>query len=163
MYEYVLEYLSSWWGIAFFVITSIGFGLKMYDVFAKLWPVTTGKHITKGWITWSEFIAPELALLKQALTGAPNQGLISYSYRVQGSQHNGTIPTEKLSQAEVDKYLYKGAAVDVYYSPTLPGFSCARKPPSQSSIGGRIAAKWFLAPVTVLNAVSLFIWYLAKA
>jgi hypothetical protein len=163
MHNYAFEYLSSWWGLTVLVITSIGFSLKTYDVFAKLWPATSGKHVTRGRITWSEFVSPELVLLKQALTHTPAQGLISYSYRVQGAQHNGTIPTDKLTQAEVDKYLYKGAEVDVYYSPRLPDYSYARKPPYQSKIAGEIAAKWLVAPVAILNAVSFYIWFLANA
>ena len=163
MPEYMFEYLSSGWAIAVLVTTIIGFGLKTYDMFAKLWPATTGKHITTGRITWSEFIEPQLRLLGQALTNAPNEGLISYSYRVKGTQHNGTIPSEKLTQKDVDESLYKGAEVDVYYSPRLPGYSYARRPPSQSRIAGQITAKWFAVPVTILNALSFYIWYLANA
>ncbi|MEH6610648.1 MAG: hypothetical protein V7696_14880 [Halioglobus sp.] len=163
MYEYAFDYLVSWWGIVALAITSLGFGLKAYDVFAKVWPATTGKHIVKGRITWSEFVSPELVLLKQAWSRVPNEGLISYAYRVEGGQHNGVIPLEKLTQEEVDNQLYKGAEVDVYYSPRLHHYSYARKPPAQSILAGGIIANWFLMPVIVLNGLSFFIWFLANA
>ena len=163
MYEYAPGYLSGWWGILVLVVTSIGCGLKAYDVFAKVWPATAGKHAVKGWITWSEFVAPEVVLMKKAWSRVPSEGLISYAYRVQGSQHNGTIPLEKLAQDEVEKHLFKGAEVDVYYSPRLPLYSCARTPPSQAVIAGGIVSSWFLVPVIVLNGLSFFIWFLAKA
>jgi hypothetical protein len=163
MQGYFFNYLHSGWGLAALFVSCLCFGLKTYDVFAKIWPATTGRFVTKGWITWSELVEPELALLKQALTKAPNEGLISYSYEAGGSQHNGTIPTEKLTRAIVDKHLYKGAEVDVFYSPKLPHYSYARKPPSQAKIAGEVTAKWFVAPVFVLNALSFFIWFLANA
>jgi hypothetical protein len=161
--EYVFDYLLSWWGISVLAASSFGFGLKTYDVFAKIWPATTGKHVTKGRITWSEFVSPELVLLKQAFGRRTNTGLISYSYSVNGCQHNGTIPTEKLNETEVNKRLYKGAEVDVYFSPKLPQHSFARATPSPSRMGGEITAKWFLFPVSALNALSFYIWFLATA
>lgn len=162
MQAYFFEYLLSWWGLLVLVFTFVGFGLKTYDVFAKIWPATTGKHVVRGVITWSEFVAPELILLKQAITSAPNEGLISYSYSAGGCQHNGTIPTDKLTQAEVDKHLYKGAEIDVYYSPRLPQYSYGRNAPSQAKIGGEITARWFVLPVLVLNSLSFYIWFLAN-
>ena len=75
-------------------------------------------------------MSPELVLLKQAFGKGGNASLISYSYVISGIQHNGTIPTEKLNEADVNKYLYKGAEVDVYYSPKLPQYSYARATPS---------------------------------
>ena len=145
-------------------LTSVGFGLKAYDVFAKIWPATTGKYVTEGWITWSEFVSPEWFLLKQATASIPNEGLISYSYRVNSEQHNGTIPiTPDLTQEEVDDQLYKGAKIQVYYSPNLPSYSFARKRPSQAKIAGTIAAKWFVVPIAVSNSLTFFIWFLANA
>lgn len=163
MPEYMIDYLSSWWGVTVLAVTSLGFGLKTYDVFAKIWPAATGKYVTKGWVTWSELVSPELVLLKQAFGKGGNAGLISYSYVVGSSQHNGTIPTEKLDEAEVNMHLYKGAEVDVYYSPKLPQYSYARTRPPLSRIGGEITAKWFVLPVSALNALSFYIWFLATA
>lgn len=162
-YSYFLEYLSTLWGISILLVTVIVFSLKTYDVFARLWPATTGKHHTRGRITWSEFVAPELVLLKQAFFNVPNEGLISYCYQVNGSQHNGTIPCDKLTQDYVDRHLYKGAEIDVYYSPRLPTYSYALKPPSQSKVAGEIAAKWLVLPCSLLNALGFYIWFLANA
>ena len=138
-------------------------GLKAYDIFAKVWPATTGNYVVEGKITWSEFINPGILLAKKAVFNAPNEGLISYSYRVNGVQHNGTIPTIKLTQTEVDKYLYKGAEIQVYYSPRKPSYSYGRRPPSQWAIGADIFSLWFLIPLLVINALSFFIWFLANA
>jgi len=160
---YFFGYLLSWWGLVVLFLTCVAFALKTYDVFARIWPTTTGKYSVRGTITWSEFVAPELVLLKRALTDSPNEGLISYSYRVNGCQHNGTISTDKLTQGDVDQHLYKGAEIDVYYSPKLPQFSYGRNPPSQAKIAGEIAAKWFVVPVLVLNSLSFYIWFLANA
>jgi hypothetical protein len=103
-------------------------------------------------------------LLKGATSRVQSEGLISYAYRVNDEQHNGTIPiTLKLTQEEVDKYLYKGARITVFYSPRMPVYSYARKPPSQSVIAGAITAKWFVVPVAILNAVAFYIWFLATA
>ncbi len=160
----MFEYMSSWLGITILVLSSAVFGLRSYDVFAKVWPVTTGRYCTDGWITWSEFVSPSLVLLREATSRVPNEGLISYAYRVNNEQHNGTIPiTPKLTQEEVDKSLYKGAKVKVYYSPRIPTYSYARKPPSQAIIAGSIVAKWFVVPVAVINGLAFFVWFLATA
>ena len=161
---YALEYLLSWPGLVAFTLTFVSFGLKTYDVFAKVWPATTGKHVTEGWITWSEFVSPELVLIKQAIPVIPSEGLISYSYRVNNEQHNGTIPiTRDITEKEVAEHLYKGAKIQVFYSPKLPAYSFARQPPAQSVIAGTIVAKWFVIPMAILNLLALFIWFLANA
>ena len=163
MFEYLFSYLASWWGIVVLLVTFVIFGLKAYDVFAKAWPASTGNYVTRGKITWSEFITPEVVLAKKTLLNAPNEGLISYSYRVNGVQHNGTIPTQKLTQIEVDTYLYKGADIQVYYAPKRPSYSHGRKPPSQGKIGSETFSLWLSLPLLVINGLSFFIWFLANA
>ena len=163
MHQYFFDYIGSYWGLITLSLTSLAFGLKAYDVFAKTWPATTGRYVTEGTITWSEFIAPEIVLLKQAISRVPNEGLISYSYRVNGAQHNGTIATHKLTQEEVDKDLFKGAQVRVFFSPRKPQYSRARKPPSKWQVAEDAVFKWLVFPVTILNGISFFIWFLAHA
>ena len=85
------------------LVTLIIFGLNAYDVFAKAWPASAGNYVTDEKISWSEFITPEVVPAKKALLNAPNEGLMSYSYRVNGAQHNGTITTQNLTQTEVDR------------------------------------------------------------
>jgi len=163
MFEYLFSYLASWWGIVVLLVTFVVFGLKAYDIFAKAWPASTGNYVTEGKITWSEFITPEVVLAKKALFNAPNEGLISYSYRVNGIQHNGTIPTHTLTQTEVDTYLYKGADIQVFYAPKRPSYSRGRKPPSPWMIGSDIFSLWLILPLLAINAISFFIWFLANA
>ena len=163
MYQIMFDYLASSWGLVTLALTSLVFGAKAYDVFAKTWPATSGRYVAIGKITWSEFVVPEIVLMKKAIFSNVNEGLISYSYEVNGIQHNGTISPNNLTQEEVDRELYKGAEIPVFFSPRKPQYSTARFPPSPWEAAGAAGLYWMLFPTVVINGLSLFIFYLAHA
>lgn len=152
-------YLLSTWGLTVTGLLTLGFGAKSYDVFAKLWLAHTGKYRTEGKITYSEF-NEQPGWTTSVLGSDLNEGLITYSYRVDGVVHTGKVPPNNLTQETVDSLYFMGATVDVYYSPRLPSYSFTGDAPSKIEIARKALTLWFLIPVGIISGISMFIWAL---
>lgn len=163
MEDIFIGYINSTWGILVSSNLFILFGLKTYDVFAKIWPAYTGKYKADGIITYSEFIPLHNDGLNGLLRGHKNQGITSYSYRINNQLFNGIIDLSKLNQEQVAKHYYRGAKVVLYYSPRLPSYSFAGKKPKQLQIASKAISKWFVTPVLIITSISAFIWFLFNA
>ena len=147
------------WGFTTTGLLTLIFGAKSYDVFAKLWLAHTGKFRVEGKITYSEFVQ-QPAWTKSYFGKDLNEGLITYSYQVDGELFTGKVPPEKLTQEIVDKLYFRGAAVDVYYSPRLPAYSFTGDVPGKLKIAKNALFNWFVLPVGLLSSVSIFAWSL---
>jgi hypothetical protein len=153
------EYLLGTWGFTVTALLTLVFGAKSYDVFAKLWLAHTGKYRTDGKITYSEF-AQQPVWSNTVLGGDLNEGLITYSYHVDGVMHTGKVPPNNLTQEIVDRLYFTGATVDVYYSPRLPAYSFTGDAPGKLEIAKKALFMWFVLPVGILSVISIFIWAL---
>ena len=153
------EYLLGTWGFTVTALLTLVFGAKSYDVFAKLWLAHTGKYRTDGKITYSEF-AQQPVWSNTVLGGDLNEGLITYSYHVDGVMHTGKVPPNNLTQETVDRLYFTGATVDVYYSPRLPAYSFTGDAPGKLEIAKKALFVWFVPPVGILSVISIFIWAL---
>jgi hypothetical protein len=153
------EYFLSAWGLAVTGLLTLVFGAKSYDVFAKLWLAHTGKYQVEGKITYSEFMQQPVWAGKY-LANDLNEGLITYSYHVDGRMFTGKIPPEGLSQEIVDEFYFTGAKIDVYYSPRLPAYSFTGEAPKKFKIAQKALFYWFVLPVGILSSISIFVWSL---
>ncbi|MGI9291063.1 MAG: hypothetical protein ACR2QG_07280 [Gammaproteobacteria bacterium] len=153
------EYILSTWGLIVTSVLAVAFGAKSYDVYAKLWLAHTGSYKAAGTITYSEFME------QPAWTGSwfgkdLNEGLITYSYKVAGRLYTGKVQPDKLTQKIVDELYFKGAGVDVYYSPRLPSYSFTGEVPGKAKIAKKALLTWFVIPISILSIISMFVWSL---
>lgn len=153
------DYLLTTWGFSVTALLTLIFGAKSYDVFAKLWLAHTGKYRVEGKITYSEFMQQPV-WTSSVLGNGLDEGLITYSYHVDGQLFTGKIPLTNLTQQIVDECYYTGATVDVFYSPRLPTYSFTGEVPSKLDLARRALVNWFLLPVSILSVISIFIWAL---
>lgn len=122
-----------------------------YNSYAKRWSAKTGKHSTKGRITWSGKI-PE---------GKPPY-LVSYSYHVNSTLYNGQIKMPLLNPDKIINENPKGKEITVYYSLKDPDFSNAYKPPSHSIIISSTILQYLIFPLVLINTITIFIYWLAS-
>ena len=153
------EYFLSDWGLIVTGLLCVVCGAKSYDVYAKLWLAHTGDYKTEGTITYSEFLE-QPGWTTSVMGKDLNEGLITYSYRVDGKLFTGKIPPNRLTQETVDKLYYKGAAIDVFYSPRLPSYSFTGSVPGKLGIAKKALTIWFVLPVGILSLISMFAWSL---
>lgn len=146
-----IKYISSNW--AFLVNTPIFifFGLVTYNAYAKRWSAHTGKHSTRGHITWSGEIP-----------GGKPPYLVSYSYHVDGTLYNGQLNISLLTADKTIRENPKGKEIVVYYAKKEPGFSQANKPPNHAQIIGNSLLTHLILPLLLINFIFTFIYWLAN-
>jgi len=145
------QYIFSVWGVTVNLLIFIVFGLAAYNTYAKRWSAKSGKHSTKGHITWSE-IMPE-----------KKHALISYSYTVNGTLYNGELSISPFRVERTIKENPRGKEVIIYYSKKDPGFSKAYKPPNHYQIIGSSLLQYLLIPISLVNIVTIYFYWLVNA
>ncbi len=147
----ISQYLNSTWGITTNTVIFIFFGLVAYNTYAKRWTAKTGKYKTKGRITWSG-----------EMPGAKPPYLVSYSYNVNGALYNGELYVPPFRVKKTIKENPKGKNITVYYAIKDHGFSQANRPPSHAQIIGKSALQYLIAPLLLVNLISIYIFWLAN-
>ena len=147
-----LKYLNSYWLYWINIPIFILFGLMAYNAYAKRWSAITGKHSTKGKITWSGKIP-----------GGKPPYLVSYSYYVNGVLYNSQLRISPFRADKIIKENPRGKEITVYYANKDPGFSNAFKPPMNYQIIGSTIIQYLILPLVFINAIFSFIFWLLNA
>jgi hypothetical protein len=160
-----LEYVESSWALWTNILLFALLGARLYDLYARSWLAHTGSYHTIGTIQYSE-CAPQNGRAMQFLETAPEGNyttLLSYQYTIDNKQFNSTYLSYDLNKKTVQQRFYKGAQVQVYYSPKLPRYSFIEKAPSRRQILKSILFPQFVSPLVFLNLASCIFWTLFLA
>ena len=145
-----IKYITSNWTVFVNTPIFILFGLVTYSAYAKRWSAKSGKHSTKGHITWSGKIP-----------GGKPPYLVSYSYQVDGALYNGQINIPLLTPDKTIEKHPKGKEITIYYAKKDPSFSKANTPSSHAQIVGNSLLTHLLFPLGLINIIFTFIYWLA--
>ena len=151
MESIVSQYLNGTWGIITNLIIFIIFGLVAYDTYAKRWSAKTGKHKTTGRITWSG-----------ETPGTKPPYLVSYSYNVECALYNGELYVPPYRVKKTIEENPKGKQITVYYAEKDHRFSRAYKPPNHTQIIGKSLLQYLVAPLLLVNFISIYIFWLVN-
>ncbi|WP_430463002.1 DUF3592 domain-containing protein [Thalassolituus sp. LLYu03] len=147
----LVEYLTSPFWAAINILITIGFTGLTYDKYAKHWCATTGEFSTTGTFTWSGFgtFISNIDLQQE--------GLISYSYSVEGRTYNSSLFAGVLTSGIVDRNP-KGKKITVFYSPEDPAYSRAEHPPRHLMLVANVVSYYLILPLTLINIPLFFIY-----